>query len=109
LGAEAIPMSHQPWGPSASCFPVPHLNLFPGCWGCTCIFFLPSCLGVRQFSFSLWLPFGCISIENKFGPCNNGDWKNLLVELAVIFFKKNYHSWGDRKVLVIKIMTIETF
>jgi len=73
LGAEAIPMSHQPWGPSASCFPVPHLNLFPGCWGCTCIFFLPSCLGVRQFSFSLGLPFGCISIENKFGPCNNGD------------------------------------
>jgi len=50
LGAEAIPMSHHPWGPSASCFPVPHLNLFPGCGCCSCIFFFP-CLGVAVPAF----------------------------------------------------------
>jgi hypothetical protein len=54
------------------------------------------------------LPVRCIAIENKFGHCNNGDWKNLVIEIAVIIFFE-YCSWADRKFLVIKIMTIETF
>ncbi len=48
LGTEAKRMSQHPWGPSASGFPVPHLIVFPGCWGCwgcSGIFFSPGCWG----------------------------------------------------------------
>jgi hypothetical protein len=160
FGAEAIPMSHHPWGPSASCFPSPHLIVFPGCWGCSCIFFFPCVLAllfqlfmfwatkysnnqefarvirmdpmcpfcvksshvhfcpnllvssirmdVRKFSFSLGLPFGCIVIENKFVIAITmiEKFQSLNFHWSKLF---NYCSWGDRKILVIKIMTIETF
>jgi hypothetical protein len=153
-------MSHHPWGPSASCFPSPHLIVFPGCWGCSCIFFFPCVLAllfqlfmfwatkysnnqefarvirmdpmcpfcvksshvhfcpnllvssirmdVRKFSFSLRLPFGCIVIENKFVIAITMIEKFRLLNFhwSKLF---NYRSWGDRKILVIKIMTIETF
>jgi hypothetical protein len=97
-----------PMGPFCIMLSSASFHFIPRLLGLHLHLFLPSCLGVRKFSFLLGLPFGCIVIENKFGHCNNGDWKNLVIELAVINVF-DYHSWGDRKVLVIKIMTIETF
>jgi hypothetical protein len=158
LGDRSHTYEPTPVGPSASCFPVPHLIVFPGCWGCSCIVFFPCAFAllfqlfmfwatkysnnqefarvirmdplcpfcvkrshvhfcpnvlvssirmeVRRFSLSLGLPFGCIVIENKFGHCNNNDWKILIVELPLIeTFRLSF--LGDRKNLVIKIMTME--
>ncbi len=51
-------------------------------------------MNIRIFLFSLGLPFGCIVIENKFGHCNNDDWKILVVELALIkTFRLLFLGW----------------